>query len=404
MSLESTNGTELKIRLRRREEGRIQAGHSWIFSNEIAEVGGKFESGDLGEVFSSSGEFLGVGFYNPHSLIAVRILSRERLATADSDFFYRRLSAALSYREKNYPGRAPFYRLCFGESDELPGLVVDRYDRVLVLQVLSAGMEKRLPQITEALLKLLNPSGIYLKNNHRSRALEGLNLEEKIHYGEIPPLIQVDDFGLKFSTPISSAQKTGFYFDQSENRVFLRPHFPGKTVFDFYSYTGSFGINAAKFGAKSVLGFDSSGDAVSLANQNASLNGVSSIARFEKKDAEEALVSLAEKGDASKPDMILLDPPSLVPSRKDLPKAERLYVRLNSLALRALPAGGLLAASTCSHHVGRELFISILRQAAGKAKKSVRLLSLRTQALDHPVLLAMPETEYLHFALVEIVG
>ncbi len=404
MPIESSSETKLKISLKRNEERRILSGHSWVFSNEIAEVSGKFESGDLGEVFSASGEFLGAGFYNPHSLIAVRILSKERLDAAGFDFFHQRLSAALGYRERTYPGRAPFYRLCFGESDGLPGLVIDRYDSVLVLQILSAGMEKHLPQITEALLKLTRPSGIYLKNDHKSRALEGLKSEEKIHYGTIPPLLEVDDFGLKFLTPIASGQKTGFYFDQSENRVFLRPHFSGKTVLDLYSYTGTFGINAAKFGAQAVLGFDSSEDAARLANQNAGLNGVSSIARFEKKDAEEALALAAENRLGFKPDMILLDPPSLVPSRKDLPKAERLYVRLNSLALKALPAGGLLATSTCSHHVSRELFVSIVRKAAGMAKKTVRLLSLRTQAQDHPILLAMPETEYLHFALLEIVG
>ena len=402
MPIELTRGSELKINLKRNEERRILSGHSWVFSNEIAAVSGKFESGDLGEVFSSSGEFLGVGFYNPHSLIAVRILSRKRLEAIDSDFFYRRFLEALAYRERVYPGRPPFYRLCFGESDGLPGLVVDRYGSVLVLQILSAGMEKRLSQISGALLKLVNPSGIYLRNDHKSRALEGLPLEEKIHYGEIPSFVEIDDFGLRFSVPIVAAQKTGFYFDQSENRVFLRPYFQGRTVFDFYAYVGTFGINAAKFGAKSVVGFDSSQDAVSLANQNAALNGVSSLARFEKKDAEEALISLAENR-AAAPDMILLDPPSLVSSRKDLSKAERLYVRLNSLALKALPSGGLLATSTCSHHVSRELFVSILRQAAAKARKSVRLLSLRPQALDHPVLLAMPETEYLHFALLEVV-
>ncbi len=404
MPIEPVSETRLKIKLKRNEERRILSGHSWVFSNEISEVSGKFESGDLGEVFSASGKFLGSGFYNPHSLIAVRILSKEGLTAADADFFYRRLAEALYYREKIYAGRSPFYRLCFGESDGLPGLVIDRYDSVLVLQILSAGMEKHLPRITEALLKLIRPSGIYLKNDHKSRALEGLKREEKIHYGAVPPLVEVDDFGLKFSTPIASAQKTGFYFDQSENRVFLRPYFSGKTVLDLYSYTGTFGINAAKFGARAVLGFDSSEEAVGLANQNASLNGVSSIARFEKRDAEVALLSATESRLNLKPDMILLDPPSLVPSRKDLPKAERLYVKLNSLALKVLPVGGLLATSTCSHHVSRELFISILRKAAGLAPKSVRLLSLRAQAQDHPILLAMPETEYLHFALLEIVG
>lgn len=403
MQIETGSGVALQIRLKRGEEKRILSGHSWVFSNEIAQAEGQgIKAGDLSLVYSASGEFLGSGFYNPHSLIACRILSRRPMASIGEDFFYQKLSEALAYREKIYPGRAPFYRLCFGESDGLPGLVIDRYGSILVIQIFSAGMEERLPQIKDALLRLIHPSGIYLKNDHKSRFLEGLKSEEKLFFGEVPEFVTVDEFGLKFLTPVVQAQKTGFYFDQSENRNFLKPYFKGKSVLDLYCYSGAFGITAAASGARAVLGFDSSEDAAALAKENAALNGISSIATFEKGDAEERLNWLSGDRLGVKPDMILLDPPSLVPSKKDLPKAQRAYVRLNSLALRALPKGGLLATSTCSHHVTREIFISILREAAGKARRSVRLLSLRAQALDHPILLAMPETEYLHFALLEV--
>ena len=401
--IEEAPKTQLQIRLKKGEESRILSGHSWVFSNEIAQVIGEAQSGSLGRVFAASGVFLGVGFYNPHSLIACRIFSRRPLPSVGTDFFYQKLSESLEYRKKLYPQRAPFYRLCFGESDGLPGLVIDRYGDVLVLQILSAGMEKLLPEIAEALKKLLNPSGIYLKNDHRSRFLEGLKAEEKIFFGAVPEKVTVDEFGLQFLTPIAGAQKTGFYFDQAENRVFLKPYFSEKTVLDLYCYSGAFGIAAAKAGAKSVMGFDSSESAIALARENAKLNQVSEVCVFEKGDAEERLNFLAENRLPTKPDMILLDPPSLVPSRKDLLRAQRAYVKLNSLAIRALPQRGLLATSTCSHHVTREIFMTILKEAAAKTKKSVRLLSLRGQALDHPILLAMPETEYLHFALLEIV-
>jgi 23S rRNA (cytosine1962-C5)-methyltransferase len=212
--------------------------------------------------------------------------------------------------------------------------------------------------------------------------------------------VQIGEGGLRFWTPIGDGQKTGFYFDQGENRSFLRPYFKDRSVLDLYCYTGAFGVNAAKFGAKAVLGLDSSEPAIALARENAQLNGVEAV--FEEDDAEAALKSFAEGTQPFKPDFILLDPPSLVPAKKHLPKALRQYGKLTAAALRALPKGGLLAMSTCTQHVTRELFMEILRMSASYAQKPARLLALRGQAADHPILLSMPETEYLHFALLEV--
>lgn len=388
------------VKLKPGQEDRLRAGHLWVFSNEIAGVEGPAETGSLAQVLTAGGESLGVAFYNPNSLIAARLLSRQ-VEAVDAAFFHKRLAAALAYRQKACPGETS-YRLAFGESDGLPGLVADRYGDAVVLQVFSAGMEARLPLIETALKELLDPRGIFLKNDHRSRALEGLPGECRLLSGTVPERVAISEGGLRFWVPIGEGQKTGHYFDQRENRAFLRPWFQDRAVVDLYCYTGAFAVNAAKSGAKAVLAVDSSGPAVELARENAKLNGVAEAVTCDEADAEAVLESFASGRQPFRPDMILLDPPSLVPSKKHLPKALRAYAKLNSLALKALAPGGVLATSTCSHHVDRESFVSMLRHAAGKARRSCRLAALRGQAADHPVLLAMPETEYLHFALLEV--
>ena len=391
----------IKVLLKPGQGKRLLAGHDWVCSNEIASIDGKAEAGGLAEVRAASGRPLGLAFHNPASLIACRMLCAEP-EPIDTGFFKKRLAAALAFREKACPGETS-YRLCFGESDGLPGLVIDRYGSVLILQVLSAGIERRLPMVQEALGELLQPRGIYLKNDHPTRDLEGLSRESRLLAGALPEKVSISEAGLRFNAPVGDGtQKTGHYFDQRDNRVFLRPHFAGRVVVDLYCYTGAFAINAAKFGAKTVLGIDSSAPAASAARENAKLNGVEAAVTFDEADAEAALESFASGRQPFVPDMILLDPPSFVRSKKALPQAMRHYTKLNGQALRALPRGGLLATSTCSHHVSREDFVTMLRYAQARAQKPVRFLALRGQAADHPVLLAMPETEYLHFALLEV--
>ena len=395
--------TLARVILHPAQEKRLLAGHNWVFSNEIKEVRaeGEPKPGDLAIIVTSTGHELGLCFYHPNSLIAGRMLTRSPKDVIDAEFFRKRLADAMAYREKVCPGEIA-YRLCFGESDGIPGLVVDRYGSILVLQVLSAGIERRLDMIAAALDDLLKPKGIYLKNDHRTRALEGLPLECRTLSGSVPEKTPIVEGGLRFVAAIGEGQKTGHYFDQRDNRAFLRPYFAGRNVLDLYCYTGGFAINAAKGGAKSVFALDSSGPALQLAKENAKLNGVEGTVSFDEGDAEQALESFAGSLQPFKPDMIVLDPPSLVPAKKHLPKALRLYSKLNAQAMKALPRGGLLATATCSHHVGREDFIKMLRDAQTKAQRSIRMIALRGQSADHPVLLAMPETEYLNFALLEI--
>lgn len=392
-----------RVILKPHQEDRLLGGHAWVFSNEIREVLAEAEPkpGDLALVVTAGGQELGLAFYHPNSLIAARMLTRSPKEPIDVGFFVRRLREAMTYREKVCPGETA-YRLCFGESDGLPGLVVDRYGSALVVQVLSAGIERRLDLVAAALEEVLKPKGIYLKNDHRARQLEGLPLECRTLSGAVPERTPIVEGGLRFLAPLGEGQKTGHYFDQRDNRAFLRPYFEGRSVLDLYCYTGGFAVNAAKAGAKSVLAIDSSGPALTIARENAKLNGVEGAVSFDEGDAEKILESFAALQQPFKPDFIVLDPPSLVPAKKHLPKAIRLYAKLNALALKALPRGGLLATATCSHHVSREEFVKMLRAAQTRAQRAVRLVSLRGQSADHPVLLAMPETEYLHFALLEV--
>lgn len=387
----------LTVHLKAREEDRLLAGHAWVFSNEIETVEGEAEAGALAAAVTARGAPLGVGFYHPNSLIAWRLLSR-RVEPVDAAFFKDRLAAALASREKLYPGESS-YRLCFGESDGLPGLVIDRLGDVLVCQVLSAGIEKRLDLVAQALTELLKPRGIFLKNDHPARGLEGLPIETRVLQGDVPARVTIEEAGLRYLTPVSEGQKTGFYFDQRDNRARLVPYFKGRQVLDLYCYTGAFALNAAKHGAKQVLGLDSSGPAIALARENAALNGLA--VDFDEGDAEEVLHAFSDKKQPIQPDFILLDPPSFVPSKRHLPKALRAYARLNQLAMRILPRGGLLATSTCSHHVDREIFVRMLREAAARTGRPFKLVELGKQAKDHPILLSMPETEYLHFTLLE---
>lgn len=387
-----------EVKLKSKEERRLKAGHWWVFSNEIDSLDTSIEPGTLVRVLASDGVQVGIGTFNPHSLIAVRLLQKGE-GSLPENFIFEKLDDAYSRRKEI--GVRKYGRMCYGEADNLPGLVIDRYGDILTVDVLTAGMELLKPQITPALQKIFKPKGIYYKNDSAFRALEGLTNTPEI-IGEVPETVPIEENGAKFIVPVRGGQKTGFYFDQRENRAFLKPYFKDKLVLDLYSYIGSFGIVAALAGAAQVWGCDSSAAAVELAKQNAELNGVSDVAVFHRDDAER-LLSAMKKGELpDQPDMVLLDPPAFVKSRKALPQAVGLYVKLVKMALEGLKPGGYLAFSTCSHHVSRELFVDIIRQGVSKAGVQATLVELRGQAKDHPVLIGMPETEYLHFALVQV--
>jgi len=386
------------IKLKAKEERRLNAGHWWIFSNEIDGLDTSIEPGTLVRVVSHEGKQVGHGYFNPHSLIAVRLIQKGE-EELPGDFVFENLDKAYAYRKEI--GVRKYGRMCYGEADNMPGLVVDRYGDILVVDVLTAGMEKLKPQITKALQKIFKPTGIYYKNDSLFRALEGLTNTPEI-VGEVPETVEIEENGVKYIVPLRGGQKTGFYFDQRENREFLKPYFKDKLVLDLYSYIGSFGITAALAGATQVWGCDSSAAAVECAKKNAELNGVSDSVVFHRDDAERLLSALKKGELPDQPDMILLDPPAFVKSRKALPQAVGLYVKLVKMALEGMKPGNYLAFSTCSHHISRELFVDIIRQGASKAGCQAVLVELRGQAKDHPILIGMPETEYLHFALIQV--
>ncbi len=387
------------LKLKFSGERRLQQGHPWIFSNELEKIDTAIPAGRICAVVRNTGEPAGIGFFNPHSLIAVRLLKTGTLEL-EEDFVGGRLKRAMEYRKGL--GITESGRMFFGESDGLPGLVVDKYRDILVVEIISAGAELLKDEITKHLRAIYKPRGIYYRNTHDFRTLEGLKLYTETAYGDVPASIQITEDGLKYDVPLTSGQKTGWYFDQSENRAFLKPYFKGRKVLDLYTYLGSFALTAAAAGAGMVWGVDSSAAIVAGAGKNAALNGLQDKVIFRKEDAERVLSGLQSGEMPEAPDFILLDPPNFVRGRKNLVQAAKLLVRLNSTAMAGLPPGGLLAFSTCSHHISREIFIDILSEAAAKAGRMAVLMELRAQAKDHPILLNMPETEYLHFALVKV--
>ncbi|MEI7480889.1 MAG: class I SAM-dependent rRNA methyltransferase [Elusimicrobiota bacterium] len=387
------------LKLKFSGERRLKQGHPWIFSNELEKIDNTITPGEICSVMLNSGAPAGIGFFNPHSLIAVRLLKTGSLEL-EQDFVLSRLKKAMEYRKSI--GVIENGRMFFGESDGLPGLVVDKYADILVVEIISAGTELLKDEITKHLRSLYKPRGIFYRNTHEFRNLEGLKLYTETAYGDVPASVQITEDGLKYDVPLTSGQKTGWYFDQAENRTFLKPYFKGRKVLDLYTYLGAFALTAAAAGAEMVWGVDSSSAAAQAAERNANLNNLQKKVIFKKEDAERVLSGLATGEMPEQPDFILLDPPNFVRSKKNLVQAAKLLVRLNTSAMAGLPAGGLLAFSSCSHHISRSIFLEILSEAAAKAGRMAVLMELRAQAKDHPILLNMPETEYLHFALVKV--
>lgn len=377
---------------------RLRSGHPWVFSNEITHTEGQPAPGDAVAIHAAKGDFLGTAYYNPHSLIAARLLSPHQEDIDSVDFFRARIAQAITYRESIY-GDLGSLRLVYGESDFLPGLVVDRYGPVLSVQCLTLGMDRRLPFILEALQDLLKPQAVVARNDVGVRELEGLSRREEILFGEVPEELIIEENNLTFAVDVLGGQKTGHFLDQKENHLALRRRVEGARVLDLFCYSGSWAIHAAHFGAKEVLGIDISPGALTLAQRNAELNGLGQVCRFEQGDVFEVLRDLSHAGERF--DTIVLDPPAFVKSKKRLNEAVRGYLTINRRALELLNPGGYLITCSCSYHMDRDLFLETLRQAAAKARRSMRLVEVRGQALDHPVLLSCPETEYLKCVILQ---
>jgi 23S rRNA (cytosine1962-C5)-methyltransferase len=382
------------VRLKKGCEKRIVRGHKWVFSNEIADPLKTFSPGWVG-IYSYKEAFLGTGYLNPHSLIAVRIFSGKEEAP-DSDFFSKRIAEASDRKKKLYPG-SNTCRIIYGESDGLPGLIIDRYGEVYVCQANTWCMSEHQDTIKDCIIELFSPEALVFRNDSRARLLEGLVQEKFIAYGSLPKRAYVRMNGLNFDVDVLNGQKTGLFLDQRDNREALRKYVPGGSVLDFFCYDGAWALVAKLSGASSVTGIDSSSFAVERARNNASLNSLD--CEFIAAEALDVLKSLNRNSQ----DMIILDPPAFAKSKKDLPDAMRGYIDINRRALLALKPGGILASCSCSYNMSAEDFHDVILKASLSAGKELRLLESRGQALDHPVLLAMPETAYLKCLILQAV-
>jgi 23S rRNA (cytosine1962-C5)-methyltransferase len=385
------------LRLAKNQERRIRSGHPWVFSNEIASVEGEPESGGEVLVQDHRGAVVGVGLYNPHSLIAVRLFAR-RERPIDADLVRERIRAARALRDRIVPVETT-YRLVYSEGDFLPGLIVDRYGDYLGVQSLTAGIERRLDLILDVLEETMQPAGMICRRDAPSRAYEGLPLLEPLERGSVPELVDAPFQGFILSVDLRTGQKTGEFLDQRENRLRVARESVGRRVLDLYCYTGLFSIHCAAAGAASVLGVDRSAPAIERARENARRNTPNRSLEFRAEEVESylrgALAAEERFG------MIILDPPALVKSRKALQEGLRKYAQLNAAALRLLEPGGIVATATCSHHVDAPLFLDVLRSAAKDAGQPLRVVEVLGQSRDHPVLLAARETSYLTMVIAE---
>jgi 23S rRNA (cytosine1962-C5)-methyltransferase len=386
-----------KITLKRNEDRRIRNGHLWVFSNEIDKIEEGIGNGDLVLLCDSKDGLIGTGFYNKNSLIAVRILSSGKIENLKEDF-RKKLLNAYCLRKELYPSGNSF-RLSFSESDYLPGLIIDKYNNTYVLQVYSFGMEKNISLIVEILKEEFNAVNIFSKNEDYFRTLEGLPTENKVYLGEIKNE-QISDGSVEYLINFEKGHKTGFYFDQRDNRFFIERLAKNKTVLDAFCNSGGFGLHAAKAGAAKITFIDSSAHEVESAKENFRINNFFIETEFTEEDVFNYLEKNAASG--NKFDIVVVDPPAFAKSRKNIPAAKKGYERLNKLAMQCVSDGGYLLTSSCSYHITRDDFISAVSAASVKAARPVQLIYFNSASMDHPKLPAMPETSYLKFGVFRV--
>ncbi|HPU62974.1 MAG TPA: class I SAM-dependent rRNA methyltransferase [Mobilitalea sp.] len=396
------------VRVTKKAALSLQNGHPWVYTEEITEYNGSFENGDLVDVFSPKGSYLGTGFINTFSKIGVRIISTNANDKFDEAFFKRRLQHAYSYRKTVMQKDINNCRLIFGEADRFPGLTVDRFNNLIVIQVLSLGIEKRIDMLIRLLDEILREDGqaidgYYFRNDVKIRELEGMQ-QFKGWYEGLPHIdscmTTITENGITYNVDIENGQKTGFFLDQKYNRKAVQDIAKGKTVLDCFTHTGSFALNAAKGGAKKVTAVDISQSAIDMAALNAKNNNIENI-EFVTADVFDYLKELLEKPRVY--DFIILDPPAFTKSRDTIKNAAKGYLEINKTAMRLLPRGGYLATCSCSHFMNEELFKQTLNKAAREAGVSLLQIEARQQSKDHPILWNVPETNYLKFYIFQIV-
>lgn len=382
------------LRLKRHEDKRLRAGHVWVYSNEVdvaATPLNGFEPGQTVQVQDAAGRALGVAYVNPHSLICARLFSRDPQQGLDKSFIVHRLNVALSLRERVFA--QPFYRLVYGESDGLPGLVVDRFGEVLVVQINTAGMERVRVAVGEALAQVLKPRAVLLRNDSATRELEGLVQGIEPLFGEVPETVVLEENGARFEVNLREGQKTGWYYDHRMNRARMQAYVQGRRVLDVFSYVGAWGVQAAVAGAAEVVCADASASALAGVEHNATLNAVDGRMSALQGDAFEVLRAL--RAEREHFDVVIIDPPAFVKRKKDFKVGLEAYRRINQLAMQVLARDGVLISASCSYHLPRAKLRAVVQQAGRHLERHVQVLEQGHLGPDHPVHPAMPETDYL---------
>jgi 23S rRNA (cytosine1962-C5)-methyltransferase len=386
------------VKLNKKISRRVENGHPWIFNNEINDIKGEFEIGDTVEVVTHDNKFIGQGYINPQSQIVVRLLTRKKEDVINEAFFHQKLLTAWNYRQKL--GYTENCRLVFGEADYLPQLIIDKFNDYFVLQTLALGMDKWKPAIVNALNKIFTPKGIYERNDVPVRELEGLPQQKGFLSAPFDTNIIITENGLQFHVDIANGQKTGYFLDQQDNRKAIQHIVKNAEVLGAFTYTGTFEIHAAAYGAKSVLGLDISQNAIDMCNKNASLNKVDSKCTFECVNAFDVLKNWGKEG--RQYDVVMLDPPSFAKNRNAIDKAITGYKEINLRGMKLVKPGGFLVTSSCTNLVPPDLFLETIQMAALDAKRTLRQVTFNAQSADHPVIWGWENTHYLKFLIVQV--
>ena len=387
-----------KVYLKRKISPRVVNGHPWIFNNEVDKVDAEVQAGEIVEVFTFDKKFVGKGYINPKSQILVRLLTRNKLDQIDEQFFFNQITKCWNYRKKL--GYTENCRLVFGEADSLPQLIIDKFNDYFVIQTLALGIDLWKHAIVNALNKIFQPKGIYERNDVPVRELEGLPQQKGFLSAPFDTKIIINENGFQFYVDIENGQKTGYFLDQQDNRRTIQHIVKDADVLGAFTYTGTFEIHAACYGAKSVLGFDISANAVEQANKNAALNGIADKCRFETANAFDVLKQWGKEG--KQYDVVMLDPPAFTKSRETIQKAIAGYKEINLRGMKLVKPGGFLVTSSCTSLVNPELFLEIIDMAAKDVRRNIRQVTFQTQAGDHPVIRGMDNTEYLKFLIIQV--
>ncbi|HEY6062138.1 MAG TPA: class I SAM-dependent rRNA methyltransferase [Chitinophagaceae bacterium] len=387
-----------KVYLKRKISPRVANGHPWIFNNEVEKVEGEVAGGEITEVFSHDKKFIGKGYINPKSQILVRLLTRNKSDEINEQFFTDQITKCWDYRKQT--GYIENCRLVFGEADSLPQLIIDKFNDYFVIQTMALGIDLWKPAIVKALNTIFKPRGIYERNDVPVRELEGLPQQKGFLSEPFDTKIIINENGLRFYVDIENGQKTGYFLDQQDNRRAIQHIVKGANVLGAFTFTGSFEIHAAHYGAKSVLGLDISANAMQQAIRNAELNGVNHICRFETANAFDVLKRWGKEGRLY--DVVMLDPPAFTKSRETIQKAITGYKEINLRGMKLVKPGGFLVSSSCTSLVNPELSLQIIDMAARDARRKIRQVIFQTQSADHPVIRSIENTQYLKFLIIQV--